>query len=340
MKKILFTVLICVLIFIILSVMGCTNLIPETEFVEEYMPSATIPKAVDSKNSCLDCNVECPGADRTTCVDGDICKCYYRDVSEENNYDDEGNNNNKNKANNYSNFNKEPILFTKTLPSCEDRMDFLSIPPLKYSDFQTITPLGNLNPSGHTFPTDHIYLALNRVDTNNWDTGTVNVPLYMPGNAWITQITASKHLSNNPPFTDYDLTFYSCKELSFRFGHITSLSDKLLEQLNEENNCDKEYETGGSRFQRCSSDNLNLKESAGEKIETVGGNPNQNAFDIWATDLRTEELQFANSERWSDEVKHNVCPLDYFIEAEKKNYILYLETGAIIKEPSNQFAAQ
>lgn len=33
----------------------------------------------------------------------------------------------------------------------------LTTPPVALSRIQTITPLGNLNPPGHTFPTDHIY---------------------------------------------------------------------------------------------------------------------------------------------------------------------------------------
>ncbi|MBI2151362.1 hypothetical protein HYU21_01395 [Candidatus Woesearchaeota archaeon] len=290
--------------FLILFLVGCSQNIKEVTFIQEKIHSVTIPQTIENKTFCKDCLLNCSGNYSTACVDAG-CKCYSEDTK------------NIQSSSNLLSSSQNLQPFVDTLPSCGDKMDFLSVPPLKYGDFQTITPLGNLNPSGHTFPTDHIYLYLKRVDEKNWDTGTVNVPLYMPGEAWITQITASKHLSDNPPFTDYDLTFYSCKELSFRFGHITSLSDKLLEQLNEENNCDKEYETGGNKYQRCSSDNLNIKISVGQQIGTVGGNQNQNALDIWATDFRSKKLEFSNPNRWYDGVKHNVCPLNYFIEPEK-----------------------
>jgi hypothetical protein len=36
----------------------------------------------------------------------------------------------------------------------------LTQPPLRLDEFTEIVPLGNLNPPGHTFPTDHVYLYL------------------------------------------------------------------------------------------------------------------------------------------------------------------------------------
>lgn len=255
------------------------------------------------ENPCYDCRLQCPNADRTACVNDNKCECYYDDTS---------------KDDNQSDLNKNKIDVADTLPSCGEKMDFLSVSPLKYGDFKNIIPLGNFNPSGHTFPTDHIYLALNRIDANDWNSGTVNVPVYMPGDVLITEIDAVKHLSDNPPFTDYDLSFYPCKELSFRFGHITSLSAEMLSEFNKGIQCDKEYETGGSKFQRCSNKNLNIKVSAGQKIGTAGGNPNQSAFDIWATDFRVKELEFAMPDRWSSNTKHTACPLNYFTNKEKE----------------------
>src|SRR3989344_2545334 len=55
MKKIRFIGLICGLVLIGLLVTGCDN--------------------KTFKNICQDCRLECPGADRTACVD-DKCKCY------------------------------------------------------------------------------------------------------------------------------------------------------------------------------------------------------------------------------------------------------------------------
>lgn len=306
MKKITLVLLLIILILII----GCATQI-EKQIEKENTFEKTIEKTVQEniepnipEKRCGDCQLECSGGVRTACVDGK-CKCYY----------DENNNNNINQPN----LNQNPINSFETLPSCGERMDFLSVSPLKYGDFTGISPLGNLNPSGHTFPTDHIYLWLKRVDEKNWETGTANVPLYMPGEAWINEITAVEHLSDHPPFTDYDFSFSPCKELSFRLGHITSLSEELLAKSKEGSNCDKEYLTGGKRFRTCKARNINIKVNAGQLVGTVGGNPDQNALDIWATDMRAERLEFANSKRWQSNsaIFFTTCPLDYFISTGK-----------------------
>ncbi|MEK6916943.1 MAG: hypothetical protein AABW92_04310 [Nanoarchaeota archaeon] len=289
---------------LVLIIVGCTNKIPET--------TPSIGEA-----ACIYCQSKCSGAGGTSCIDGK-CECYYEE-KDNNSESYQGNNSKNNLENNQSNLNKEPMSVFEIMPSCGERMDYLSISPLKYGDFTGITPLGNLNPSGHTFPTDHIYLWLKRVDEKNWGAGTANVPLYMPGEAWINEITAVEHLSDNPPFTDYDFSFSPCKELSFRLGHITSLSEELIAKSKEGSNCDKEYTTGGKRFRVCKARNINIKVNAGQIVGTAGGNPDQNALDIWATDMRAERVEFANSKRWQSNsaISFTTCPLDYFISTEK-----------------------
>ncbi|MDO8648116.1 MAG: hypothetical protein Q7R70_06950 [Candidatus Diapherotrites archaeon] len=261
-----------------------------------------------SKNPCLNCNVECPGADRTACVDGNKCECYHND-------------------NNQPNYDNGPTNFFETFPSCGDKMDFLEISPLKYGDFKSINPLGVLSPPSHVFPTDHIYLQIKRAYRNNVDIGTANVPLYVPGDGWITEISASEHLSENPPYIDYELVFYPCKELKFILGHITSLSPEILSELNGEKQCD-EQEAGGKRLRWCSYKNLKLKVSSGQEIGTAGGNPGQNALDLFATDYRkTEDLEVANPDSWYnyESLKYAACPLDYFIKEEREKLYALLE---------------
>ena len=94
-------------------------------------------------------------------------------------------------------------------------------------------------------------MMVKRAYENNRDIGTANVPLYMPGDARIIEITASSHLSDNPPYKDYDIVFYSCNEVGFRLGHITSLSDELLVELNTNILCEDEYTAGNKIFKRC-----------------------------------------------------------------------------------------
>ena len=225
-------------------------------------------------------------------------------------------------------------------PSCEDKMDLLTYSPLAYPDFKNIVPLGNLNPSGHTFPTDHIYWYLHHENENkvgdknggenkNYDEAeslTIKVPLIAPADGWVTTISSSEHLSSDSVYTDYDFTLTICEEFTVRFGHVSSLSEKLKKVFEETNSIGcEEYETGGNSYKNCWLEIEPLKVSAGEVLGTTGGNPNQNALDIWAHDLRAEPLKLAKPKRWEDHQLQVVCALDYFVKEEKEK--LYARLG-------------
>lgn len=193
------------------------------------------------------------------------------------------------------------------LSSCGSNYSFFTHSPLGESDFDDLTPLGNLNPSGHVFPTDHIYFYLvNPLARYN---------LYSPGDFTITQISASEHVEDG--FTDYSFTFQSCNEFKAQFGHVSGLASKLSQALSAPYQWDSTYSTGGKTYRNYGK-NVSLTISAGEQIGTVGGNSGQNALDMNAYDSRVT-LNFANSSRWSQrsDTTHTVCPIDYYSESLK-----------------------
>ena len=190
------------------------------------------------------------------------------------------------------------------LASCGSNYSFFDTSPLNESDYISLTPLGNLNPSGHVFPTDHIYFYLRRSGS-----GTANVPLYAPTNATITQINASEHVEDG--FTDYSFIFQPCNEFKASFGHVTTLSSKINEALTQPYSWESTYSTGGKTYHNFGK-MVSISISSGEQIGTVGGNPGQNALDMNSYDTRTT-LNFANSSRWSQrDYPHAVCPISYF----------------------------
>lgn len=197
------------------------------------------------------------------------------------------------------------------LESCGTEKAILAEMPLAAGDFAGITPLGNLNPPGHTFPTDHVYFMLRKLNPFAAERAFV----VSPADAWVTRISSSEHVSDN--FTDYTIDFSPCRELVFRFGHMSSLSDRLMQNLTEATGdaCD-EYETGGKRYRNCA-DDVMIRVSASEVIGAAGGNPGQFALDFWAFDARTALLNYANRARWYDQQSHVVCPLNYFKAAAK-----------------------
>lgn len=194
------------------------------------------------------------------------------------------------------------------LPSCGNNYLFFNTTPLKLNDFSYIIPLGNTNPSGHTFPTDHIYFMLNKPSD---DSAPYLVPLYAAGDTQITSITASEHKSENPPYTDYGVDFSSCKEFVGRYGHMTELSQKLLAALTPPYDELNEYTTGGKVYKTYRKQVM-IFVSAGEELGAAGGIIGQNTLDFNAYDQRST-LTFINSERWEkSNYLHAVCPIDYF----------------------------
>lgn len=202
------------------------------------------------------------------------------------------------------------------LQSCTSN-ELFTVSPLASSDFTGLVPLGNLNPTGHTFPTDHIYFYI-REDTAAAAVTTATVPLYAPGDATITGISRSENLTAGT--TDYSVYFSPCTEFQAYFLHVSSLNARIDEEIGDfdTTGCDT-YTTGGSTYRLCQK-NVEIEITAGEIIGTAGGEAGQLALDMGAYDARIQSLDFANAERFwqqSDHFDrlHVVCPVDYFTES-------------------------
>ena len=172
---------------------------------------------------------------------------------------------------------------------------FFIASPLNIDDISSIVALGNLNPPGHVFPTDHIYFYIAR--TEGSDHPHV-VPLYSPGNLTINMINASEHV--NAGFTDYSISLQPCEHITVVLGHVSSLSVEIFGDTSSFNewNLDNEYSTGGETYRRWRKE-CNIKVTAGQVLGTAGGNSNQWALDLGVYDLRHIQESVANLQRWS-----------------------------------------
>ena len=246
----------------------------------------------------------------TLCAGKDECASFCR--------------NNRGQCESYCTINKEnslckTIFPVETLPLCNDGKEFFNTSPIVIADLYALTPLGSLNPTGHIFPTDHIYLNVIRSQTE--PNAPAKIKVFSPGYVRIIQIISSEHLSASPPFTDYDIEFYPCKEIFARFGHLTSLSKKIISQLGiSDKNC-QTYRTGGGDYKHCTK-NVDIELKAGEEIGTVGGFQGAAAgLDFWLADYRTEKIKYANPSRWGGHSLYISCPVDYFTgDIRKKLY--------------------
>lgn len=210
--------------------------------------------------------------------------------------------------------------------SCGGRKEFFTVSPIAISDLFSLYPLGNLNPTGHVFPTDHIYFYTADATSQTRQ----KVTLLSPGNITITGMSSSEYISDTT-YTDYQLEFTVCKDVRGKFGHVSSLSEKLLSQFKEPYGqpCTS-YGTGGQTIKRCEK-TANIEVQAGEIIGTVSGLPRgSTALDLWMYDYRTEPLAYANPSRWRDGL-YIACPLDYFTEGVRKSLLTKLGYGGEVR---------
>jgi hypothetical protein len=195
-----------------------------------------------------------------------------------------------------------------------------SVSPMRLGDFNSvygIAPLGNLNPSGHTFPTVHIYLFIR--DANGPPTPPVqNVPVYAPAAITITQISSSQDFTAG--FSDYGLHFQPCDQLQGYFYHLPSISSALQTAFDAVTGNCQDYVTGGHSFRYCNKD-VSVRVEAGAQIGTAGGpGTGSVALDFGARDGRIAKLTYANSARIREDPDHGfddfhvVCPIDYYEE--------------------------
>lgn len=184
------------------------------------------------------------------------------------------------------------------LPSCGSSESFFSASPVALTDFDGLVPLGNVNPSGHVFPTDHIYFFFN-VNASH--------KLYSPGDVTITKISVSENLTQG--YSDYSIEFSPCRELTVYFLHVSSLSSNLSGKFAAPFGWDSTYTTGGNSYRNYGK-TVSISVNSGAQLGTVGGNPNQSSFDMGAYDTRVT-LNFVNPNARLNSL-HTVCPIDYY----------------------------
>ncbi len=190
-------------------------------------------------------------------------------------------------------------------PACDGGPYFTSV-PIDTQYLRSSIPLGNLNPSGHTFPTDHIYF--------NFTDDAQDIPVYAPGDVTVTTISSSENLWANPPFTDYSINFRVCEDIEAYYIHVHDLSPTLAQAFAEhaDEDCDT-YETGGRTFRNCWAE-VEVPVGAGELVAHTA-RAGQTNFDMGLYDYSRDAQAMANPARWEagrDSYLYTRCPIDYY----------------------------
>lgn len=212
----------------------------------------------------------------------------------------------------YGNQAAQPVC----IPHCAAGATPLTNSPLASGDLVEIISLGHVEPAGHTFPTDHMYLTIRPIS------GTTTpslVTVYAPGTGWITEVSSSHSALDNK--TDYDIKFSPCGELQFQYGHFTYPNTTILQAFNNSPtlSCHTYNPSGvsGDDFTRCTATDLRIPITAGDTIGQTGGTGAQGTgLDFWAWDARVAPLAYVSPARFYQspdgfDSLHITCGLDY-----------------------------
>ncbi|HVZ48166.1 MAG TPA: hypothetical protein VG916_05255 [Gemmatimonadaceae bacterium] len=177
---------------------------------------------------------------------------------------------------------------TSFLGACGQSSAFFTALPFTRSDIMGWVPLGNLNPPGHTFPTDHQYIYL-----TSFLSGGEPAPLYAPGNVTILSAKVTRY-STGTPAEDYSLTFSPCAEVSAEFGHVRTVAAALLAQIGAMDQACRAYSPNpGLSVTQCYSKPVRVAVHAGDVIGTSAG------LDLSMFDARVPAIAYANPSRWT-----------------------------------------
>lgn len=232
---------------------------------------------------------------------------------------------------------------TANMPSCGDKQELFTQSPLALSDFTTITPLGNLGPTGHTLPTAHLYWKVRLQQPGNDASLPASVEVIAPADLKITSIKWLE-AKNKPELNDGALFFGVCREFKAYFDHVKTFSDKIKKAYEDNpfkacNEYTLTYPFGKVDYNLCVA-KVDLDIKKGEIIGSAGGGEGQRLLDFGALDSRISPHKLANPKRWEDRLQwqYLVCPLDYFpqtLSTEFKSRLGgYDRQGNNVKSPS------
>ncbi len=176
--------------------------------------------------------------------------------------------------------------------TCPAGNAIFSVTPVPMANIYVWEPLGNLNPSGHTFPTDHQYVYIQ--DPAN-PSGPVTVNVSAPADMRIFDL-----YSTTGAETGYTIFFQPCAQVIGRMS-VASLSPDILAaaagSINQ--NCMTYSPSQGSTLTQCEK-SLTYDVKAGQTIGTIAKTGGFYALDFYLWDTRSPDIHFTDSAKFAN----------------------------------------
>ena len=233
-----------------------------------------------------------------------------------------------------------PYLAGEYIACPKDISGILTAPLMEPKYISQLTPLGNINPPGHTAPVDHIYFA---TDFKG------KIPLLAPADATITNIVEilQENGSGKYILDGYVLTYVICDGLVLDFASYTEVIQPIKDLLVKESpSCKygivKPGHIGGPQGQ-CGFQ-ITYQVKSGDEIGWVQavkrGNSYDLPFEIWAANYNLPARKDVNWSYYNDNrYAHPICLFDLYAGDLKKAF--YSKFGGMVvmgKEKSKVFS--
>jgi hypothetical protein len=142
-----------------------------------------------------------------------------------------------------------------------------------------------------------------------------------PGKMWVVEIWEAAFSTGG---ANYQVFLYPCRDMRVYFGHLGSLSEKLIAELkNRAPKCNS-FPEGTATVTTCRHENMSVLLEAGEQF---GMGPDSAGVDFGTIDFRRQPAAFINIEHYDYFYPYYASPLDYFTPEVRK--LLESKTGSV-----------
>ena len=195
----------------------------------------------------------------------------------------------------------DPNLATQLLPCPGVGTPLFDAIPIDPFDFLAFRPLGFLSPPIHMFPAKHSSFSM----TLPGQTPLAR-PVRAPGRVWVKEIWEATFSTGG---RNYQLYVYPCSEVRVYFGHVASLSSKLLTDMQQSPPTCNSFFEGTATVTTCRHENMSLRLDSGEEM---GTGPDSAGVDFGLIDFRLPPAAFIRLDHYDHFYPYYASPLDYF----------------------------
>lgn len=204
------------------------------------------------------------------------------------------------------------------VPSCPTDVStpLFNTSPIDINDFIAFRPLGFLSHPIHVFPAKHSAFSMTLPGQK-----AVAKPVKAPGKVWVVEIWEATFSTGG---ANYQVFVYPCREVRVYFGHVATLSEKMIAEFKKgEPKCNS-FADGTATVTTCRRENMTLTLEAGEPF---GAGPDSAGVDFGVIDVRRKPAGFIVPEHYDSFYPYYASPLDYFTPEVKK--VLESKTGNV-----------